>query len=118
MTNKNKEVVTTAVPLSHCCACGKELDYATNIEGQSPSAGAYTICLDCGHLMMFDETLRLRNLTDQEMINIAGSPELLELQKFRGQWLIERAVADPTFEKQVEQQRAVIKAIFLGRSDA
>ena len=85
-------VTDTEVPLSHCCNCGCELDWALNADGHYPVAGAYSICADCGHLMMFDEALRLRNLTDQEVIKIAGDPQLLELQKFRRDLIIKRAI--------------------------
>jgi hypothetical protein len=48
-----------------------------------PTAGSFTICFTCGHIMAFNPDLTTRNLTDQEMLMIAGSRDLLRAQNAR-----------------------------------
>jgi hypothetical protein len=45
-----------------------------------PKPGHITVCIGCGHLMAFAEDMRLRNLTDAEMYEIAGDPRLIAVQ--------------------------------------
>jgi hypothetical protein len=68
------------IPLSKCLACGVNLDAATftGPEDKRPTPGAITICFYCGHIMAFAYDLTLRALTDEEMIEVAGHPTLLE----------------------------------------
>lgn len=54
-----------------CPSCGKHNDAQTNPrdESDAPTAGAYSICLYCGHLTMFIDTpegLGVRSLTQAE----------------------------------------------------
>jgi hypothetical protein len=87
MTDRRVRVITdTKVPPSPCCNCGKIQGAAANIDGHYPHAGAYSLCLDCGHIMVFDDALRLRNPTEQEMSKIAGDRNLIEMQKFRANY--------------------------------
>lgn len=67
-----------------CLSCGKALNSAITIDGESaPIPGDIAICLDCGHIMVFDENLAARELTDEEVIETAGSPDLILMQKLR-----------------------------------
>lgn len=70
----------------NCLGCGKLVDAATSFADPAakPSPGDITICLDCGHVMAFADDLKLRSLTDQELIEIAADPEILALQRARG----------------------------------
>jgi len=43
-----------------------------------PSDGDLTVCLYCGHLMVFGPNLSLRELTSDEMRDAAGNPEVLK----------------------------------------
>jgi len=64
---------------SACLCCGKRLDAATGVTGKhKPSAGAATICLDCGHVMVFGEDLRLRNPSEEERADIEKQPAVAE----------------------------------------
>jgi hypothetical protein len=42
------------------------------------------ICQDCGHLMALDNNLKLRDLTDEEVVGIAGHKDLLIVGKVAG----------------------------------
>lgn len=60
------------------------LDAATSMgEDAVPSDGDITICIKCGHIMAFENGLP-RNLTDAEMLHIAGDRRIVALQKIRG----------------------------------
>ena len=63
---------------SDCLSCGKHLDACSGVEtgGRTPSPGDITICLYCGHLMAFSDTLGLRDLTDAEIHDTALDPRV------------------------------------------
>ena len=70
-----------------CLCCGKECDTATCVgqEGEvRPSSGDITVCLYCGYIMAFDDNLAVRELTQDEMRDIAGDPRILAMQEARG----------------------------------
>lgn len=72
---------------SYCIECGKLLDGASAVDDEGriqPSPGDATICIYCGHLMVFDEKQRLRNPTREEMIEFAGDRRILMIQRARG----------------------------------
>jgi hypothetical protein len=62
-----------AMPESACTACGYVMDRCRSVGSDAlPSPGSISVCLRCGHLMAFGHDLRLRNLTDAEIKEIAG----------------------------------------------
>jgi len=62
-----------------CPNCKKALDAAQHLSGDDrPSDGDLTVCLYCGHLMVFGPNLSLRELTSDEMRDAAGNPEVLK----------------------------------------
>jgi hypothetical protein len=72
------------VPVSVCLGCGKRMDGATAIDHRkAPAPGNITICIGCGHIMAFGDDMRLRALTDAEMIEIAGDPRVVAVQRAR-----------------------------------
>lgn len=72
------------VPMSACLDCGKELNGATAVDHRDPpSPGAITICIYCGHIMALGDDLHLRQLTDEEMIGVAGDPRIVAVQRAR-----------------------------------
>jgi hypothetical protein len=75
---------TTKLSPSACLSCGILLDAASNVssEGQ-PEAGDCTICIACGHIMVFDERLLLRDPNDEEAYQIAGDHRILAVQRAR-----------------------------------
>jgi hypothetical protein len=76
------------VPVSVCRGCGKPNDMRTKVGemGQGPKEGTISICFTCGHITMFAEDLTLRELTDEEMVDIAGDPEIIRVQKARAEY--------------------------------
>ena len=65
-------------------SCGTRLDAATNVTStQRPDPGDLTVCLRCGHLLAFDEQLKLRELNDAEIREAAGDRRLLAIQRVR-----------------------------------
>ena len=73
----SKQIIESA-----CTACGKTLDSAACVgEDAMPTEGDITLCIGCGHLMAFDQDLKLRELTAQEMKMIAGDQRLLAASK-------------------------------------
>jgi hypothetical protein len=87
---------------SPCTNCGEMLDAASAVnevgrwphnnqrrfamtDNERPTPGrSVSVCIRCGHLMAFDNELRLRDLTSAEQIAIAGNPVLLAIQAARG----------------------------------
>lgn len=77
----------TRTPENACLDCGKVLDAAFGVGHRSkPHPGGITICMDCGHVQVFDGQLKFRALTDQEIIDIAGDEVILITQKARADY--------------------------------
>ena len=75
------------VPGSACINCGKDIDAASPVSGgRGPQPGDLSICLYCRHLMVYGDDLRVRNLTDEEAIEVAGDPELVLTMKMLGEF--------------------------------
>jgi hypothetical protein len=67
-----------------CLNCGKGLDSASSVAPQDrPVEGDFTVCLYCGHLMIFTSDLSFRNLTEDEMYEIAGDPTLIGISHIK-----------------------------------
>lgn len=78
-------MTTSVVPEDFCSHCGKRFDRATDpLYDKTPTPGAITICIDCGHVMAFAVDMHLRELTDEEMVDIAGNSEIRRIQAARG----------------------------------
>ena len=73
------------LPAMKCVGCGTKLDGATHPDDENaiPSPGDYSICLYCGALSVFDDTLKLRPPSIAELMAIAGTNVLLDLQRRR-----------------------------------
>jgi len=66
-----------------CTNCQLELDGATHPTMDiGPKPGDISVCVYCGHVMAFTDTLGLRDLTDAEIVAVAGDKQLLEAQHF------------------------------------
>jgi Zn ribbon nucleic-acid-binding protein len=73
-----------SVPTSACTACGKQMNAASAMNNEArPKPGHVSICINCGHIMAFAKDMRLRDLTGEEVIAVAGDPEIIALQKAR-----------------------------------
>lgn len=74
----------TKLPNPKCPACSTVMEGAVDPTGNEVAKpGAISLCFSCGHLMAFTETMGLRDLNDEEMLAIAGDPDLIKLQKVR-----------------------------------
>jgi hypothetical protein len=84
-----------AVPPSACIHCGHILDMATSVneidDDPDPEAGAFTICIDCGHIMAIADDLTLRDLTDKEIVMVAGDKRIIAIQWARASIEYKRA---------------------------
>jgi hypothetical protein len=80
---KRRGIIVNTTRLSYICDClncGVEIDAATSVGHKHlPKEGAIAICIVCSHIMAYDKNLHLRELTDDEMLKIAGSPEIIFL---------------------------------------
>ena len=82
IANRVTRLLDTRVPESSCPNCGKQLDAALSTEDDhKPSPGAFTICMDCRHLCAFAEDMGLRELTDDEVVAVAGDKRVLRAMK-------------------------------------
>lgn len=70
---------------SRCLDCGKKIDSASRADARlaevAPSEGDIAICFGCGHVMIYaDDQGALREPTGEELVEIAGDPELVDAQ--------------------------------------
>jgi hypothetical protein len=73
-------------PPTACLGCGSKIDGATHVgedEDSAPDPGSITVCIYCGHIQIYDDTLKLRELTPEEQIEIAGDARILAIQRAR-----------------------------------
>lgn len=76
---------TRRTPATTCVGCGREITAATPIDcDEKPKSGDATVCLYCGHLMIYSDDFSLRNPTDEEMREMAGDPRVVGFNKLRG----------------------------------
>lgn len=82
-TGKDIRFTSTRHVSTPCLSCGKPLDSSSmvgpNGETATPSEGDMTVCLYCRHLMTYNADLSLRNLTGEEIIEVAGEPILVSM---------------------------------------
>jgi hypothetical protein len=73
---------------SPCTACGKVMDSASIAEtgDDPPSPGDVSICFYCHHLMAFADDMTLRDLTDEEIRDVAGDPRIVTAMKMLGEF--------------------------------
>ena len=72
-------------PEIRCISCNERLDAVTSAmpEEATPNAGDLSICFYCGHLSCFNADLTMRELTSEEMYQVAGDKEILRIQRAR-----------------------------------
>jgi hypothetical protein len=71
---------------SRCVNCNKLLDAATVTNKKDdviPREGNITVCMYCGHVMVFGRGLALRDPTGVEIVEMAGCSELVRAQAMR-----------------------------------
>ena len=52
------------------------------IVGRAPEPDDISVCAYCGHVQVYGADLKFRELTDAEIVECAGDPELLAAQEF------------------------------------
>jgi hypothetical protein len=71
------------LPPADCPSCFYVMDSATCVsKGQRdaiPSVGDMTVCMRCGQILTYTETLGLRKLTDDERKELESDPETKSL---------------------------------------
>jgi len=81
----NEEGITRLEP-DTCPHCKRMLDAAAVSTGESiePSPGDVTVCLRCGHPMVFTEAMRVRSMTPEEWQALSEKQrrELLAVRMF------------------------------------
>jgi hypothetical protein len=78
---------TEVVPSCACLGCGKVHDRATGLNDSHDAApGDITICIKCGHVMAYDDDMKFRELTDEEVIAVAGDPRIVEFNRLRARY--------------------------------
>jgi RNase P subunit RPR2 len=86
------------MPPSACTNCRYVMDMATSIserdDDPQPEPGAFTICIQCGHIMRFADDLSLRDLTDEEIVMVAGDKRIIAIQAARAEVERERAYVE------------------------
>jgi hypothetical protein len=71
---RKPRVKTHRVPSCRCPKCGKELGRATEtVRGQTPRPGCLSFCLECEAMLMFQDDMTLRLVTDAEQSEIMRS---------------------------------------------
>jgi hypothetical protein len=77
------KVAVRRLPESKCLSCGIPLVAATGVKNPDdlPSEGDVSVCAWCGNLAVYDSKLKLRSLTDKEVIEVAGHKDILIAQK-------------------------------------
>lgn len=76
-----------------CLNCGFSSDASTavssadipvsEIRAAGPKVGDLAVCIQCGHLSIFSEE-GFRELTDEEVVRVAGRPDILAAQRIVG----------------------------------
>jgi Zn ribbon nucleic-acid-binding protein len=74
------------IPEHKCPQCGYLID--TTVEaygdiGNLPNPGDVSMCISCGHAMLFNEDLTVREPTEKEALVINLMPEVMEAQLAR-----------------------------------
>lgn len=82
MPETKDATMRTTLSASPCTNCGKQLDAALMVgdDGSTPQPGDITLCAYCSHVMAFAEDLTVRELTDDEILIVAGDKRLLIAQ--------------------------------------
>lgn len=73
------------IPPTVCLGCGSPIDGATNVgeKDSAPDPDDIIVCIYCGHIQAYDKGLKLRELTPEEQLYIAGDPRILAIQRAR-----------------------------------
>jgi hypothetical protein len=72
-------------PPATCLQCKAVNTAAASVgeKSETPVPGSIVICSECGHIMAFDDNMQMRELTEKEMLDIAGDPRIITIQQIR-----------------------------------
>ena len=70
------------MPKIECMGCGKGLDAVSAVDSNNrPSPGDFSMCIYCGHVMIYCDDGTLRKPTESELVDIAGDELLIEMRR-------------------------------------
>lgn len=74
--------------IPHCLNCNEELGGSTEsrLRNIIPRPGSLSVCLYCGHLAIYADDMNLRELTGNEIVEVAGNEEVLRAQNITRQF--------------------------------
>jgi uncharacterized protein YehS (DUF1456 family) len=80
-----EDPLSSRIEVDHCPYCGYKCDAVTCIEkeGAFPRSGDITMCLNCGKGLIFDERLKMRRPTVEELEVMLKNNLLLRAQVAR-----------------------------------
>jgi hypothetical protein len=72
------DILNHRLKRSRCTNCGSPNDSALPIDNERrPQSGDFTVCIYCNHLMVYDDSMELRDPNDDEIKSIAGDQRIL-----------------------------------------
>jgi hypothetical protein len=73
---------THRMELQPCINCGNAVDAVSSLGGDdAPMPGNLAICVECGHIAIYDDNLKYRELTIDELMKISCLPEIMAAKK-------------------------------------
>jgi DNA-directed RNA polymerase subunit RPC12/RpoP len=67
-----------SIQLDACPYCGHQVDSASSLTTPTPPEPEdVSICIQCGSLMIYDQSMRLRRTTDDELKELMEYPDVL-----------------------------------------
>jgi DNA-directed RNA polymerase subunit RPC12/RpoP len=84
-----------ALPGKVCLNCGEKIDAAARTldkDDDRPGPGDVAICFYCGHLMIYADDMSVREPTGEEVVELAGDPEIVEGMRMRAIRVVEPGV--------------------------
>jgi hypothetical protein len=75
------KVKITRTPLNACLNCHAPISAGAPTpdfpDDSTPKPGDLAICLNCAHVMVYADDLKVRAPNDVEMVEIAGDPDMV-----------------------------------------
>lgn len=62
-----------------CTRCGDKFDCSTGVGAKKnePAPGDISMCSTCGHVMEFDQNLKLQDMSEQKTVKVLTDPRLM-----------------------------------------
>lgn len=63
---------------SRCPQCDYKMESSTNVQGEAtpPEAGDYSVCINCGQVLVYEDECRMRKVTVRELgVLMTENPE-------------------------------------------